>query len=80
SHPSQPERFYTAADLQKIFDPKTFIPWAMKYPHRWWAPMLGMHTAMRVNEVAQLKVRDIVCENGTWCFAIQKTADEDLSS
>ncbi|WP_096379876.1 site-specific integrase [Lysobacter enzymogenes] len=80
SDPSQPERFYTAADLQKIFDPKTFIPWAMKYPHRWWAPMLGMHTAMRVNEVAQLKVRDIVCENGTWCIAIQKTADEDLSS
>lgn len=40
---------------------------------RWWAPMIGLHTGMRINEVAQLKVNDIVEEDGLWCIAIRKT-------
>lgn len=71
-------RMFTDEDLQRIFDPKTFEPWARRYPHRWWAPILGLYTGARINEIAQLKLADIVKERGIWCIAIRRTADADL--
>lgn len=76
--PDRAERLFSDEDLQKIFDPAIFIPWASKFPHRWWAPILGLYTGARINEIAQLKVDDIVEERGTWCLAIRKTVDPDL--
>ncbi len=77
--PNKAERLFDEADLQRIFAPHTFIPWAMKAPHRWWVPMIGLYTGARINEVAQLKLADIVQESGVWCIRIQKTVDADLS-
>lgn len=77
--PNKAERLFDEADLQRIFAPQTFIPWAMKAPHRWWVPMIGLFTGARINEVAQLKLADIVQESGVWCIRIQKTVDADLS-
>ncbi len=77
--PDKAERLFDEADLQRIFAPQTFIPWAMKAPHRWWVPMIGLHTGARINEVAQLKLADVVQESGVWCIRIQKTVDADLS-
>ncbi|PPJ44077.1 MULTISPECIES: site-specific integrase [unclassified Pseudoxanthomonas] len=66
-------------ELQKIFDPVVFTEWARKWPHRWWAPMIGLYTGARINEIAQLKVKDIVKEGDVWCIAIQQTVDADLA-
>nr|WP_245176483.1 site-specific integrase [Stenotrophomonas maltophilia] len=77
--PDKAERLFDEEDLRRIFAPNTFIPWAMKAPHRWWVPMIGLHTGARINEVAQLKLNDIVQEAGVWCIKIQKTVDADLS-
>jgi len=77
--PNKPEQLFDEDDLRRIFDPKTFIPWASKYPHRWWLPMIGFYTGARINEVAQLKVADIVQESDVWCIRIQKTVDPDLA-
>lgn len=77
--PDQAERLFSDENLQKMFDPATFVPWALKYPHRWWGPMLGLYLGARINEVAQLKVADILEERGTWCIAIRMTADADLA-
>lgn len=77
--PNKAERLFDEADLQRIFAPQTFIPWAMKAPHRWWVPMIGLYTGARINEVAQLKLGDVVQESGVWCIRIQKTVDADLS-
>lgn len=73
------KRFLEEAELQKIFDPENFPLWASKWPHRWWCPILTMYSGARVNEIAQLKLHDIVQEDGVWCIAIQLTADEDLA-
>ncbi|ROU05482.1 site-specific integrase [Lysobacter enzymogenes] len=70
------KRPFTDEELKRIFAPETFPKWAKKYPHRWWAPMIGLHTGARVNEVAQLKTTDIIKKEGMWCMAIRKTADE----
>lgn len=77
--PDKAERLFDEADLQRIFAPHTFIPWAMKAPHRWWVPMIGLYTGARINEVAQLKLIDVAQESGRWCIRIQKTLDADLS-
>lgn len=77
--PDKPERLFSDEDLQRIFRPDTFAPWASKFPHRWWAPILGLYTGARINEIAQLKVADILEERGVWCLAIRKTMDEDLA-
>lgn len=77
--PDQPERLFSDEDLQRIFNPATYVPWAKKYPHRWWGPIIGLYTGARINEVAQLKVADIMEERGTWCIAIRRTVDADLA-
>ena len=77
--PNKAERLFDEADLRRIFAPHTFVPWAMKAPHRWWVPMIGLYTGARINEVAQLKLTDVVEESGVWCIRIQKTVDADLS-
>ncbi|WP_248842359.1 site-specific integrase [Xanthomonas euvesicatoria] len=74
-----PSRLLSSSDIQKIFDPATFNAWASKFPHRWWGPILGLYTGARINEVAQLKVADIILEHGQWCMAIRMTADDDLA-
>lgn len=73
------ERFLEESELQKIFEPETFLTWAKKWPHRWWIPILALYSGARVNELAQLKVHDIVNEDGVWCIAIQLTVDDDLA-
>lgn len=79
SKPKQSERLFNDEDLQKIFAQATYVPWARNHPHRWWAPLIGLYTGARVNEVCQLKLADIVEERGVWCIAIRKTDDDDLA-
>jgi integrase len=65
-------RLLSKADIAKIFDPKSFIAWAT-LPHRWWAPILGLYTGARINEVAQLHLNDVIFEQGQWCISIRMT-------
>lgn len=69
---NKPERLFDEEELQRIFAPKTFTAWAKKYPHRWWLPMISLYTGARINELAQLKVADIVEEAKVWCIRIKK--------
>lgn len=71
---------YTKEQLGKIFDPDTFIPWAKRYPHRWWGPILGLYTGARVGEVAQLKVADIEEKQGIWCLQVRRSPDMHTGS
>lgn len=71
-------RPFADEELATLFDPKTYLPWAKKAPHYWWGPILGLYTGARVNEIAQLKVADIVEKHGHWGIHIRKTVDDDL--
>lgn len=57
-------------ELRAIFGP-AFVPWASKYPHRWFGPMLGLYSGARVNEVAQLDVADVLTVDGVAGFYIR---------
>ncbi|SDW84980.1 site-specific integrase [Lysobacter enzymogenes] len=69
-------RSFTDNELTALFDRHTFLHWAT-LPHLWWIPMIGLFTGARVNEIAQLKVKDVECVHGIWCFHIRITTDDD---
>lgn len=72
-------RPFSDEELKTLFDPNTYLPWAKKAPHYWWGRILGLYTGGRVNEIAQLKVADIVERHGHWGIDVRKTVDADLS-
>ncbi|EPY02318.1 site-specific integrase [Magnetospirillum fulvum] len=39
---------------------------------KYWFPLIGLHTGMRVEEIAKLRVEDVRQEDGGWCFDIKK--------
>ena len=63
---AEARRPFSDEELKTLFDPKTYLPWAKTAPHYWWGPILGLYTGGRVNEIAQLKVADIVERHGQW--------------
>lgn len=65
-------RPFTTAELQAIFAPSVYLPWAQKYPHRYWAPILGLYSGARVTEVAQLYVDDIETVDGVPGFHVNR--------
>lgn len=62
---------FTDAELALIFGPE-FAPWAAKYPHRWWGTMLGLFSGARVNEVAQLLIKDVETVDDVPGFFVRK--------
>lgn len=69
-------RDFTTAELDDIFNPSNFLPWALKYPHRFWIPQLALYTGARVAELSQLKVDDVQFIGGRWVLSIRKTFDD----
>lgn len=65
-------RPFTTTELQAIFNPSVYLPWAKKYAHRYWAPILGLYSGARVTEVAQLYVDDIETVDGVPGFHVNR--------
>jgi integrase len=65
-------RAFTQPELDAIFEPVAFAGWAAKYPHRLWAPLIGLFSGARITEVCQLYVDDIGMEHGVPGFHIRK--------
>jgi hypothetical protein len=66
-------RPFTHAELQAVFGP-AFLPWASKYPHRFWGPLLGLYSGARVTEVAQLRAADVMNVDGVPGFLVTTKA------
>lgn len=61
---------FSTQELQSLFDPvhdKAFTK-----PHQYWARFLGYYQGLRVNELSQLYVDDIVEIDGTWCIDVTR--------
>jgi len=50
---------FSVEQLIQIFDQKTYSAYCANSKSRYWLPLIGLFTGMRVNEIAQLKVTDI---------------------
>ena len=74
---------YTPEDLSKLFwSPMYTGHWRedrrdrpgklLVKDHKFWFPLVALHTGMRVEEIAQLKRADLREIDGVWCFDITK--------
>ncbi|MBD3756240.1 MAG: site-specific integrase, partial [Gammaproteobacteria bacterium] len=71
---------FSTDQLQKLFMHLTKNPDGLvqKDTHKWGA-LIGMFTGMRLNEVAQLRVDDVVCVDGTWVIDVNDEGDANKS-
>ena len=76
---SQAERRgYTADELDRLF--VSLIPLKGLTPWQFWLPALALYTGARLNELAQLRVEDVVEVEGTPCIRISPYTAEGLQS
>jgi integrase len=52
----------------------------VEYPHRKWVPLIGMYSGMRIGEICQLEVADIIEVGGTPAFDINEAGDKRLKT
>jgi integrase len=69
---------YLPEDIKRMFDE---LPnWAsrgVKFQlERFWIPLVGLYTGMRLNEICQLHVADLRDLGGTWCFDVNEETDD----
>ena len=68
---------YSIGDLKLIVgnlpsDPST--------PERYWIPLIGCYSGMRLNEICQLYIEDVLQVDGIWCFSINGAKDKRLKN
>jgi len=68
---------YSLADIKKIIDS---IPNDLSAPERYWIPLIGLYSGMRLNEICQLYVSDIIKFDGLWCFSINGEKDKRVKN
>jgi integrase len=80
--PAQLERIFTAPlyvgcrdDRQGYAKPGSAQPRG----HRFWIPLLGLFTGMRLNEICQLQMKNVQQRDGIWTFNLRKDAEAGVN-
>ncbi|GFO55568.1 hypothetical protein GMSM_25750 [Geomonas sp. Red276] len=68
---------YTLGDIKNIV---ANLPVDTKTPERYWVPLIGLYSGLRLNEICQLHVEDIVKVDDSWCFDINEAGDKRLKN
>jgi len=71
---SEERAVFDADDLRTIFDPVRFNPEKLRKPFQYWCPLLALFTGGRAQELAQLRVVDVIERDGIWAIFISKEA------
>ncbi|MDF4024649.1 site-specific integrase [Luteibacter sp. PPL201] len=61
---------FSPVELKCLFDPRHDATFTK--PHQYWARFLAYYQGLRVNELSQLYVDDIVNLDGTWCIDVTR--------
>lgn len=70
---------FDEADLKIIFDPINYG--SRKTPHDFWIPLIAAFGGMRLSEISQLYVNDVIYKHEVWTFNINKdTKDKKLKT
>lgn len=52
------------------------LPILVKKPHQKWGPLIGLYTGARLNEIAQIDIKDISQRNGIWLFDLNDEGED----
>ena len=69
---------FTSDEIQLFFGTDLFRKKQFKteYAWRYWIPVIMLYHGMRLEECAQLLVKNVIKSNGVWCFDIKDELDE----
>jgi integrase len=70
-------RAFTDDELRLVFDPATLGTSTQASPYMFWVPLIGVHTGMRINEIAQLLLSDLIVRDGIRCFNVTDAPDPE---
>ncbi len=68
---------YTHEDIKNIVGN---LPLDPEYPERFWIPLVGLFSGLRLNEICQLHIEDVVNIDGHWCFDINDAGNKRLKN
>ncbi|WP_318248641.1 site-specific integrase [Geomonas subterranea] len=68
---------YSKDDLKRIV---ASLPRDPATPERYWIPLIGCYSGMRLNEICQLYVEDVQEVEGVWCFSVNDAKDKRLKN
>ena len=64
---------FTMDELKALFgDMGKYVQATEGVSSRFWAPLIALYSGMRLEEICQLHLSDIVNEDGVWCFSINE--------
>jgi len=63
-------RAFSDSELSKLFSADGYTAGRRRTPYMFWVPLIGLHTGMRINEIAQLEVEDVVTLENVICFNV----------
>lgn len=69
-------RAFTDDELRTLFQPTTYAQGRQRSPYMYWLPLIGLHTGMRINEIAQLALADIGSHDGITCLHVTDDDEE----
>lgn len=68
-------RAFSDEELAILFNPATYAQSNQYSPYMFWLPLIGLHTGMRINEIAQLELSDINEYDRILCFNVTDLPD-----
>lgn len=74
-HKSSREGF-TQEELNKLFGNMAYYAAETEgSAARFWAPLIALYSGMRIEEICQLYIADIVQVDGVWCFSVNENTE-----
>jgi integrase len=75
--PDEERKAYARDDLRRIINN---LPQQKNRPERYWIPLLGMYSGMRIDEICQMYVSDVQQIDDVWCFSVNDDEDKKLKT
>ena len=71
---------FSTDDLNAIFSSRFYHQEKHKHPWQFWIPILALFTGCRLEELCQLHVEDVRCEDGLWVLDINAKGQKRLKN
>lgn len=67
---------FTDEELQKLFGNQShYVEACEGSSAKYWTPLIALYTGMRVEEICQLYIGDIIQIDSVWCFSVNENTD-----
>lgn len=80
SQTARQREIFSPEDLKKIFSSQEYLEKTFNADYKYWVPLIGYHTGMRLEEICQLHLSDIQEEGDIWFFNLTQSEDKHLKT